>query len=138
MKQEVTRLKNQKKEAVALDEVDYVARVYDKDIDGIKEINPEGVYITGLKFEGCKWAGGQIMDVDSKEQFPLCKLMHVTSQKKIPSMQENDKMLNQYKCPVYKYKRRTDRYIIFRIPLSCEGNAQKWKLRGVALLASTD
>lgn len=44
-----------------------------------------------------------------------------------------------YECPVYKYPARTDRYLIFTIPLASA--AQKplhWTLRGVALLCSTN
>jgi hypothetical protein len=51
-----------------------------------------------------------------------------------------------YNCPVYKYKARTDKYLIFRVFLRPEpanapalpnGMPQKinWKLKGVALLA---
>jgi dynein heavy chain len=27
-----------------------------------------------------------------------------------------------YKCPVYKYKRRTDKYYIFTVNLRCDGS----------------
>jgi len=44
-----------------------------------------------------------------------------------------------YDCPVYKYPRRNDKYLIFRVKLPCEGTgAHRWKLRGVALLCSTE
>jgi len=48
-----------------------------------------------------------------------------------------DRETNSYKCPVYKYPRRTDKYIIFRVDLNCD-SPQKWKLRGVSLLCSTE
>ena len=43
-----------------------------------------------------------------------------------------------YSCPVYKYPRKTDKYLIFRVNLNCEASNSKWKLRGVSLLCSTD
>jgi dynein heavy chain len=56
----------------------------------------------------------------------------------------------QYFCPVYKYPKRNDRYLIFRVNLKCDvpggTNAlskgvtppMKWKLNGVALLCSKE
>ncbi len=47
--------------------------------------------------------------------------------------------MNIYDCPVYKYPRRTDKYFVFDVKLPCEGTGpHKWKLRGVALLCSTE
>ena len=63
-------------------------------------------------------------------------------------------MKNDYSCPVYKYPKRSDKYLIFRLWMRCEAPAvlepgakpQKqdkagdlkpslnWKLKGVALL----
>jgi len=51
-----------------------------------------------------------------------------------------------YKCPVYKYPKRNDRYLVFRCFLKAEGQGapanpnrgmtapMKWKLSGVSLL----
>jgi len=48
-------------------------------------------------------------------------------------------MSSTYLCPVYKYPKRADRYIIFKVPLNCEGKSPNyWKLRGTALLCSTE
>ena len=56
----------------------------------------------------------------------------------------------QYFCPVYKYPKRNDKYLIFRVNLKCDvpGGANalskgvtppmKWKLMGVALLCSKE
>jgi dynein heavy chain len=56
----------------------------------------------------------------------------------------------QYFCPVYKYPKRNDKYLIFRVNLKCDvpggTNAlskgvtapMKWKLNGVALLCSKE
>jgi dynein heavy chain len=55
-----------------------------------------------------------------------------------------------YSCPVYKYPKRNDKYLIFRVPLKCEGQGQQsnlsrgvtpamnWKLKGVALLCTKE
>lgn len=32
----------------------------------------------------------------------------------------NDRETSSYKCPVYKYPRRTDKYLVFRVDLNCE------------------
>lgn len=49
-----------------------------------------------------------------------------------------------YSCPVYKYPKRNDKYLIFRVNLKCDSqggsNIAKlnaplnWKLKGTALL----
>lgn len=56
----------------------------------------------------------------------------------------------QYSCPVYKYPRRNDKYLIFRVNLkadSAQGQLAlskgvsavvNWKLKGVALLCCKD
>lgn len=47
--------------------------------------------------------------------------------------------MDNYDCPVYKYPRRTDKYFIFDVKLPCVGTGpHRWKLRGVALLCSTE
>lgn len=54
---------------------------------------------------------------------------------------DQEKKDSAYNCPVYKYPLRNDRYLIFRILLNFAGlgnDKNKWKLRGVALLCSTE
>lgn len=43
-----------------------------------------------------------------------------------------------YRCPCYKYAKRTDTYYIFDIKLRSEGsqNQHIWRLRGIAVLCS--
>ena len=48
------------------------------------------------------------------------------------------KKLNKFRCAVYKYKKRTDNEWIFDVDLNCEEEPWHWKLRGVALLCTTD
>ena len=59
-------------------------------------------------------------------------ILYVTAKKKGGA---EGKSSNFYPCPVYKYPRRTDKYLIFRVPLQCD-NINKWKQRGVALLCA--
>jgi len=56
----------------------------------------------------------------------------------------------QYSCPVYKYPRRNDKYLIFRVNLKADSPQGQltlskgvsavvnWKLKGVALLCCKD
>ncbi len=44
-----------------------------------------------------------------------------------------------YNCPVYKYAKRTDKYLIFRVNLNSETETpSKWKLKGVTLLCAKE
>jgi dynein heavy chain len=55
-----------------------------------------------------------------------------------------------YSCPVYKYPKRNDKYLIFRVSLKCEGQGQQsnlsrgvtpamnWKLKGTCLLCQKE
>jgi len=43
-----------------------------------------------------------------------------------------------YDCAVYKYPKRNDRYLIFRMLMKTEINPTQWKLRGVCLVAQID
>ena len=70
--------------------------------------------------------------------FAPLPILHVTAMNKKKNV-DPERTSNTYSCPVYKYPRRTDKYIIFRVGLQCEGTGPtKWKLRGVALLCSTE
>lgn len=62
-------------------------------------------------------------------------LLHVTAINKKKS--GDDKSV--YNCPVYKYAKRTDKYLIFRVNLNSETDPpSKWKLKGVALLCAKE
>jgi len=145
MKQEVTRMhKGQKgpggkdQEAWSLDDVSYFTQVKEKEYDMIRDIQQEGCYITGLFLEGCRWNKNMLDEAEPKKMFAPLPILYVTAinNKKKP---DADKMSASYNCPVYKYPRRTDKYLVFRVPLNCEGTGSNhWKLRGVSLLCSTE
>lgn len=69
--------------------------------------------------------------------FSPLPILYVTAINKKRGAQDRDTNSGTYKCPVYKYPRRTDKYLVFRVDLNCD-NPQKWKLRGVALLCATE
>ena len=151
MKQEVVRIhknaKNSNKSSAewSMDNVEYQTSVLNNkqqtEFDNGKDFHNDGVYISGLFLEGCKWTKEGLADSNEKRmQFPL-NTLHVTavavnSKRGI----DQEKRDSAYNCPVYKYPMRNDRYLIFRVflPFTGIGNDQnKWKLRGVALLCST-
>ena len=43
-----------------------------------------------------------------------------------------------YDCAVYKYPRRNDKYLIFRLFLKTEIHNSHWRLRGVCLLGQVE
>jgi len=94
--------------------------------------------VHGLFLEGCRWFKNGLEDPEPKKMFAPLPILHVTAinKKKSP---DAEKMSTTYSCPVYKYPKRTDKYLIFRVGLPCEGSGpHKWKLGGVALLCSTE
>lgn len=78
---------------------------------------------------------------EKKMNFPL-NIMHVTAVSNTSRRSsDQEKKDNAYYCPVYKYPLRNDIYLIFRVLLGFSGidnDKNKWKLRGVALLCSTE
>lgn len=175
VKQEVARQmrsqQGQDAERWALNFVDYYTYVQkdeiksaDGSLDG-KSLKPPsiGVFIHGLFMEGAQWnkQAGHLEDSEAKDLRTLYKdfpVMHVTAEtrEKDPNDRNQGKgkesletlAKSHYFCPVYKYKARTDKYLIFRCFLKAEGpdsNKQSftkpiinWKLKGVALLCSKD
>jgi dynein heavy chain len=96
------------------------------------------VYIQGLFLEGCKWSKSGLEDADDKKIFNPLPILYVTAINKKKGT-DSERMNNLYNCPVYKYPKRTDKYLVFRVALPCEApGPTKWKLRGVALLCSCE
>ena len=138
VKQEVTRQKKQL--AWSLDEVEYTTDTLKEVIQGDdgriegKNINPpqEGVYIHGLFLEGAGWnkSNRHLEEQAAKELYYQFPIMHVSAMSTTPSQgpgiggkgkqddRANEK--NAYSCPVYKYPKRTDKYLIFRVFLKCD------------------
>jgi len=157
VKQEVTRMNSLQGNKWALDEVEYWTTVKKDEIksaDGSLEgkqlkTESQGVLIHGLFMEGAKWnktGEGYLEESEAKDlkglfvDFPV---MHVTAvnnprnaeDKGGMGMKGKDTKSNakraetDYLCPVYKYKTRTDKYLIFKVYLRAEGpeaNKQSW------------
>jgi dynein heavy chain len=148
MKQEVARTKKEK--GWALDEVEYDTEITkdiipgdDGKIDGYKlqSVPSEGVLVHGLYLEGAGWSKQEkkLEDSQPKELYYQFPVMHVTAT--FVPRNEKDKGNNQmptgggrggkvdiaqkkrsyYNCPVYKYPKRSDKYLIFRVYLKPEG-----------------
>lgn len=116
--------------------------------------------------EGAQWnkQGQHLEDSEAKDlrtmfkDFPMMLVTAVSTKKddseNRPNQGKKGESLDQlarthYYCPVYRYKARTDKYLIFRCYLKPEGSdAQQsankmkptinWKLKGVALLCQKD
>ena len=156
-----------KKGAWSLDEVEYKTEVKNEVVNTDngtldRPINPpnEGVYIHGLYLEGATFSrksGNKLEDPKPKElysRFPLLNVsaMSTTAADTMGGIRPRgeDKSNMVYSCPVYKYKFRNDKYLIFRVNLKCDNSGQpanqlksmtapmNWKLKGVALLCSKE
>lgn len=171
MKQEVTR--QRKAQQWSLDEVEYTSDVLkeviagdDGKIEG-KQINPpaEGVYIHGLFLEGAGWnrLERRLEESNPKELYYQFPILHVSA---ISTAVDKDKPggmgggkakqdlanfeKNAFQCPVYKYPKRNDKYLIFNSFLRAEPSGapqnpnkamtapMKWRLSGVCLLCCKD
>lgn len=168
MKQEVTR----QKKTWSLDEVEYSSDVLKEIIQGEdgriegKSINhpAEGVHVHGLFLEGAGWNRQEkrLEESQPKELYYQFPILHVSAistavdKDKAPGMGSKGKQdlanlaKTAYFCPVYKYPKRNDKYLIFRCYLKAEapGAPQnpnkgmtpviKWKLSAVSLLCSKE
>ena len=76
-----------------------------------------------------------VVESDSKQL--LCQ-MPIVLVSVAPSAERARDAANTYDCPVYKYAERTDRHLLFSLPLPMRNktSAKHWTLRGVALLCS--
>jgi len=127
------------KEAWSLDDVDYHSTVKDAVFENIRDPQFEGVYIHGLYLEGGRWTKTGLEDSEPKKLFAPLPILYVTAINKKKGGADAERMSTTYSCPVYKYPRRTDKYIIFRVGLPCEGTGpHRWKLRGLCLLCTVE
>jgi len=140
VRQEVTR--QHKKDQWALDDVMNHTEILMYDFERCKEVPEEGQNIHGLFMEGARWSRqeGKIDESEPKKLFvgmPVIYVTAVTAKERKMKAQDFGHY-GPYDCAVYKYPRRNDKYLIFRLFLKTEVHPSHWKLRGVALLAQTD
>ena len=130
-----------RKHSLPIDRLSFAATIIDKDVDHITSAPPDGVYISGLFFDGCKWDshGKTLVDVDPSNEYAECPVLHLLPKERFVH-REND-----YVCPVYRTSERagvlstTGHSTNFVVALSLPSAAppDKWVLRGAALLTAT-
>merc|ERR1711988_1682109 len=139
MKQEVTR--QHKSERWALNDVVYHSEVTSFDsADRVNAPPKEGVYIHGLFMDGARWDSDSkgLAESRPKVLFDALPVLHVTGVDSKQKLNSGDKK-RFYSCPCYKYSMRTDRYIIFEVPIPAGTKLPShWILRGVSLLCSVE
>ncbi|CDJ35908.1 Dynein heavy chain axonemal, related [Eimeria mitis] len=140
MMQEVTR--QHKRDQWGLDDVVLHSEMRTVDVEKIKDIPDEGVNIHGLYIEGSRWNWHESRLEESlpKVMVDRMPVVHATA---LTSKDKRNKALDYgqfepYDCPVYRYPNRTDKYLVFRVQLRTDQHPSHWKLRGTALLCSTE
>jgi len=139
MRQEVTR--QHKKDQWALDDVISHTEVLPLDLERVRDPPEEGQNIHGLFIEGCRWnrAENKLDESEPKKLFTAMPVIFVTA-----ATARDLKGAVQYgphgpyNAAVYKYPKRNDRYLIFRMLMKTELHPFHWKLRGACLVAQTD
>jgi dynein heavy chain len=140
MRQEVTR--QHKKDQWALDDVISHTEVLAHDAERIREVPDEGQNIHGLFMEGGRWnrGEGRLDESESKKLFYSMPAIFVTATtaRDLKGMGLHYGPHGPYHSAVYKYPKRNDRYLIFRLLLKTEAHPFHWKVRGVCLIAQTE
>jgi dynein heavy chain len=137
MRQEVTR--QHKKDQWALDDVVTHTEVLAMDYERLKDCPDEGQNIYGLFIEGGRWnrQEGKLDESEPKKLFLGMPVIFVTAMtaKDLKSAGLNYGPNGPYNCAVYKYPKRNDRYLIFRLFLRTDekNHPFHWRLRGVCL-----
>jgi len=143
IRQEVTR--QHTKDQWPLDRVVTHTDVLTVDQEKVREVPAEGQNIFGLFIEGAKWnrSESKLDESDPKKLAPAMPVIYVTAimcsdvkRSTTPVMFGRE---GPYSAAVYKYPRRNDKYLIFRIDLrTVDYHPFHWRLRGVCLVAQTD
>jgi dynein heavy chain len=143
MRQEVTR--QHKKDQWALDDVISHTDVLQVDHERVKDVPDEGQNIHGLFMEGGRWNRQEqrLDESEPKKLFVPMPAIYVTgtTPKELKNLGVGPTThgpFGPYNSAVYKYPKRNDRYLIFRMLLKTETHPNHWKLRGVCLIAQTE
>merc|ERR1712054_166544 len=140
MRQEVTR--QHKKDQWALDDVITHSEILPFDLDRVKDVPEEGQNIHGLFIEGGKWnrQEGKLDESEPKKLFLPMPVIYLTgttlAARRAKGLDYGQ--YGPYDCPIYKYPKRNDRYLIFRILVKTEQHPFHWKIRGLSLMAQTE
>eukprot|EP00747_Dinoflagellata_sp_TGD_P126885 gnl/TRDRNA2_/TRDRNA2_174324_c3_seq4.p1 gnl/TRDRNA2_/TRDRNA2_174324_c3~~gnl/TRDRNA2_/TRDRNA2_174324_c3_seq4.p1 ORF type:complete len:413 (-),score=90.21 gnl/TRDRNA2_/TRDRNA2_174324_c3_seq4:244-1482(-) len=140
IRQEVTR--QHKKDQWALDDVITFTEILAIDFERVRDVPDEGQNVHGLFMEGARWNRGdnRLDESEPKKLFTNMPVIYVTAAtaRDLKSAGVNYGPFGPFNAPVYKYPKRNDRYLIFRILMRTELHPFHWKLRGCCLLAQTD
>jgi dynein heavy chain len=140
MRQEVTR--QHKKDQWALDDVITHSEILPFDLEKVKDVPEEGQNVHGLFIEGGKWnrQEGKLDESEPKKLFLPMPVIYLTgttlAARRAKGLDYGQ--YGPYDCPIYKYPKRNDRYLIFRILVKTEQHPFHWKIRGLSLMAQTD
>lgn len=92
--------------------------------------------------EGANWSrqDGRLEESEPKQLFVSMPVIFVTAAtaRELKSMGVVYGPYGPYNSAVYKYPKRNDRYLIFRLFLKTELHPYHWKLRGVCLVAQRE
>mmetsp|Transcript_3612 Transcript_3612/g.4815 ORF Transcript_3612/g.4815 Transcript_3612/m.4815 type:complete len:1018 (+) Transcript_3612:3935-6988(+) len=133
------------------------------------QVPSEGVCVHGLYLEGAAWSRNEkkLEDQTSKDTFQAFPVIHFTAQSTAAPTdnrppaggrraQEQHPEKTHYSCPIYKYPKRNDKYLVTRVWLRPDSNKEpnarerdhqaqsgmkpqlNWKLKGVALLCTKE
>jgi len=108
---------------------------------------PKAVSVYGLSLDGCSWNRNarKLQEAAPGELFKELPVLVISAgligEKREDGGGKRDKSKQPtlyYHCPVYKYPVRTDNQWIFDVDLPCDEGDTHWRLRGVALLCTTE
>jgi dynein heavy chain len=140
MRQEVTR--QHKKDQWALDDVITHSKIESFDLEKVKDVPEEGQNIFGLFMEGGRWNRGEAKLDESlpKKLFEPMPVIYLTGTTLAGrrALGLDYGQFGPYDCAIYKYPKRNDRYLIFRILIKTEQHPFHWKIRGLSLMAQTE
>eukprot|EP00931_Biecheleriopsis_adriatica_P081370 TRINITY_DN5469_c0_g1_i3.p1 TRINITY_DN5469_c0_g1~~TRINITY_DN5469_c0_g1_i3.p1 ORF type:complete len:4660 (-),score=1275.41 TRINITY_DN5469_c0_g1_i3:88-14067(-) len=142
IRQEVTR--QHKKDQWALDDVVAHTEVLTLDTpERIRELPEEGQNIHGLYIEGARWnrLEGKLDESEPKKLQAPMPVIYVSAMtvQALKAQGLSYGSFPPFNAAVYKYPRRNDRYLIFRLLLKAgEHHPHHWRLRGVCLVAQMD
>jgi len=128
----------------ALDDVVYRTEVQSFErVEQVRQAPPEGVYIHGLFLDGAAYdkKEGILVESEPKRLYVPLPILYVSGLVKDEASKRRKELYGThgpYECPVYKYRPRTDRFLIFFVTLKCspEKHSKHWALRGTALLTT--
>ncbi|KAH9599603.1 Dynein heavy chain [Trypanosoma melophagium] len=159
VRQEITRSHAGEPIPWALDKVETRTEVRSAEYRPGQEPKPEDlktergeVVIYGLFLESAMWdkVNKRLKDPppgDLFRELPMLLISavnkdapqtHQNAPIKPGQMKERQKKQEYYRCPVYKYPTRSDLHWIFDVNLPVAEDDAYWRMRGVALLGSTD